>query len=66
MKDHHIHYGGVGTDIIVLLTDGTELKLEDITDVILSDTGHVLSFKNYFNEEVMTINFNKVKYWFPE
>ena len=65
MSKHHIHYD-FSKNVAVIFTDGEQLVLEDIQDIILSDTGHVLSFKDYYGTEVMSINMDKIKYWRPD
>ena len=64
MSKHHIHYD-YSQDVAVIFNDGEILVLKDISDIILSDTGHVLTFKDYYGSEVISINMDKIKYWRP-
>lgn len=58
------HYDFI-KEILVVLDDGNELKLEDISDVWTDDSEKFIHFTNWFNEEAATVNYSRMLYFKP-
>ena len=52
-------------EVLVVLEDGNELKLKDISDVWTDDSEKFVHFKHWFDEEVATVNYSKMLYFKP-
>ena len=52
-------------EVVVIFEDGSEMKLEDIVDVWSDDSEKFVHFKDYWNQEVATVNYSKMLYFKP-
>lgn len=63
MRTSYTHYDFC-TDIVILFNDGTDLVLENITDVWLDELGHFVTFRDYYGDETV-VSHQQIRYFRP-